>query len=271
MELPSSFNIFDVLGRLIPGSILASWGYILYRPYLYKYLAPLSSMKVIIFIAVSYALGILMKAPANILSKSINKRVFGGDPRCLYALYKEKTNQEGNCTPDEENKKNIRKLKHKKKYVIKNRATRRLAKEVRDAIVDMYFNDAAKNDVSKGSLSAFAFGYMINYLESKGKADKQNRISVLEDMCSSMLAVVSVGGLLHIILVMYNLIPCFKGKASIHQLLSTEILCFAGTEIVCFIILYVCFRWLYIRYKRMRASIIVRSFIVAKAIGRDQG
>ncbi|GEM_PF-2122592 len=149
MQLPSTFNLFDIFARLIPGNLLIAFVYPMFiRPNDKKTYGEV----VILFeyIAVSYAIGTLLYCISKELVTSlINKIAFGDNPRNVYC--------------------NRLKDKKYKLNVIKDKQTRKLARKIVGHNKQYYY-----------------FGIMMNTLEIKGMNEKEDRMEGGASMSSAM-------------------------------------------------------------------------------------
>lgn len=151
----ATFNLFDLFVRLVPGVVFLS--------FLLQPLGPICAsvnegVVIVIFLALAYAIGVLMRALAYPLRRAAHWIAYGGNPRKLYASFGK------GLVP-----------------VIKNDATRALAGLCMNAVCD---------DVLDGRRDAeFAMGWMISYLELHGCSEKEDRINGLVDTSSSLAAV----------------------------------------------------------------------------------
>lgn len=198
--MPSSFNIFDVIVRLFPGCMLTLW---VKRLFFSKLIfSHYESINFVLFLSVGFSCGALLYVGGTICGKYVIDRIaFGGNPRRVY----------------------LRDAKTARIPVIKDAETRAVAR----SIVKTHRDDAY-----------YAFGWMINYLETHGFNEKEDRMLSLAGMSSSLAVTVIICSICNLF----------------HPLVSREIMfifsaiCLAG------------FIYSYVHFTRIRYSVVVRTF-----------
>lgn len=233
-EIVGTLTLFDLFVRFVPGVILLSIAIVLglvQAPKDAETLRQIPDMIwLILFVSAAYALGAVLRLPATLISKIARKRAFGvANPRKVYT----KSNKDG------------------KPLVVRDKGTLQLAQKMSKEVCDEFGID------SDGT--AFAFGYMINYLEVHGAAGKEDSMSGLVDFCTSMAAVVIISLGLHAISIGLGL---------------CEMTLLTGFAEACFgIILVLCCVNPSIMYEKMRFTIVVRTFAALRSresVGADQ-
>ena len=240
----TSFNIFDIFVRIIPGCVLTSFLRILWLNS--SNFGSTIAEDILLYVAISYALGALIDIISKPVSYLINTLLFGGNPRKQY-MFKAK--------------------KHWNIDVIRDKHTRDLANTQINHIFNRIFPDPKKDKLPSdrtsedegkkdGSLlertseneekGDFAFGYMINYLESHGNNEKEDRLLSIANMGISMATTIA----LCFICTLLTPAPTILEQ---YNVIVIALLAFGS---------FVGFISLYLVYIRMRFSVVVRTFSV---------
>ena len=135
-----------------------------------------SKLMIVLNVAIAYIAGTLVRAPWRILKGRIDEYYFGENPRNVYTT---------KATEEAE--------RNKKRPVIKELATRKIADGLVDSIIE---HNPCLNGEDDKIKSHFAFGYMVNYLGANGKSSKLDRIGSLTDMCSSVMVTILICSLM---------------------------------------------------------------------------
>ena len=218
-EVVSALNIYDLMVRLVPGMV-ALMPFVLYLVN-GGGIGNLGSHAGLLFlcsVVASYATGVLLCMPALFLLRLAHKFAYGGEPRDVFVDEPEL-------------------LPAKKLPVLKDPGSRELAKKCIEEI--------------KGSIPGvnitprFFFGYMVNHIELKHAAAKEDNVFCLSETCASLAASFILVGL-----------EClfFQTNGSLNSEWAMPLL------LVCCFVFSPCCIWLAIRYERMRFSIVVRTY-----------
>ena len=232
----STFNIFDLFVRLIPGCVLVGCYYCCFRETI-PFMDMDPKLLIVLNVAIAYIVGTLLRAPWRIIKTMLDKFAFGDNPRFIYTQ-----------TIDTQNNKC-------KTFVIKEFATRTMAKKLVDDIIAQSPCLAKCDDMKR---SHYAFGHMVNYLEVNGRSSKTDRIGNLADMCSSVIVTLIICAIMLIV----SAICCSK-CIGMNLGLSWNLTFFSGiiTALV-FAAGIISSCYLYVHYTQVRFSMTIIQYSI---------
>lgn len=207
-SVASSLNLFDIIVRLVPGTLALLWWSLLPTYGLRPWEDWGDAVSLFAFFVVAYVVGSVLRGLAKPMTMLVHYFAYGGSPRDRYA---------------DDPVVGVPWYKPVRGTVLQHDETLRLARACERQIVAEFFGAEAAERAEYHY--RFAFSTMLNALEAQGCSGKEDRMLCISDMCSSLATVFFVGAVASWVCgtdAMWVRLAVAVGCVSLFQFLSYE-------------------------------------------------